>query len=171
MAVIATECGLAQASRVAAIGRETYRQTFESHHDADVMTQYLDRAFDISVVTKEIGHPQSGFWLLEVDGHVAGYLKMNHGLAQTEAQEDGGIEIERIYLLKAFQGQGHGRVLFDKAMAVARAYSSRFVWLGVWEHNDRAVAFYKAMGFEITGTHDFRMGDVVDTDYIMRLML
>lgn len=124
-----------------------------------------------NVVTQERGNPQSRFWLLEVDGHVVGYLKMNWGLAQTEPQEDGGIEIERIYLLKAFQGRGLGSALFDKAMDFARSSGSRFIWLGVWENNDRAMAFYTSMGFEITGTHDFRMGDVVDTDYIMRLTL
>ncbi len=171
MAVIFKVCGLADASSIADIGRQTYRQTFEHMCTAEVMTQYLERAFDISVVTQELGNPRSRFWLLEVDGQVAGYLKMNWGVAQTLNQEDDGIEIERIYLLKAFQGQGHGRALFDKAMAVARASDSRFIWLGVWENNDRAIAFYTAMGFRIVGTHDFQMGDVVDTDYTMRLTL
>lgn len=171
MAIVFNMCGPTDALKVVDIGCQTYRQTFENMYDADVMTQYLDRAFDLDVVTQELGNPQSRFWLLEVDGHVVGYLKMNWGLAQTEPQEGGGIEIERIYLLKAFQGRGLGRALFDKAMDFARASGSRFIWLGVWENNDRAVAFYTSMGFEITGTHDFRMGDVVDTDYIMRLTL
>lgn len=171
MAVIFKVCGPEEASTVAEVGRETYRQTFEDLYDADVMTQYLERAFDISAVTRELANPQSRFWLLEVEGHVAGYLKMNWGLAQTELQEDGGIEIERIYLLRAFQGRGYGRALFDQAMDFARASGSRFIWLGVWENNDRAIAFYMSRGFEITGTHDFQMGEVVDTDYIMRLTL
>ncbi|MFC0336483.1 GNAT family N-acetyltransferase [Kushneria avicenniae] len=164
-------CGPEDALEVASIGRDTYRQTFEGHYDPDVMAQYLDQAFNPDAVTKELDHPQSNFWLLETGGHVAGYLKMNQGLAQTEAQEEGGIEIERIYLLKAFQGQGFGRALFDRAMDFARACESRFVWLGVWENNHRALAFYQSMGFRIVGAHDFRMGEVVDTDYIMRLTL
>ncbi|WP_189518392.1 GNAT family N-acetyltransferase [Kushneria pakistanensis] len=164
-------CGPEDVLEVATIGRETYRQTFEGHYDADVMAKYLDHAFHPDTVANELGHPQSDFWLLETKGHVAGYLKMNRGLAQTEPQEEGGIEIERIYLLQQFQGQGFGRALFDKAMGFARASNSRFVWLGVWENNYRALEFYRSMGFEITGTHDFRMGEVVDTDYIMRLTL
>lgn len=171
MAMTFRACGPEDAQEVAAIGRETYRQTFEGHYDADVMAQYLDQAFDPDAVARELAHPQSDFWLLETRGHVAGYLKMNRGPAQTEAPEEGGIEIERIYLLRAFQGQGLGRALFDRAMDFARACESRFIWLGVWENNHAALAFYHSMGFETVGTHDFRMGEVVDTDYIMRLTL
>ncbi|SPJ34232.1 GNAT family N-acetyltransferase [Kushneria phyllosphaerae] len=171
MTVVFKACGPEDASTVAQVGRETYRQTFGPMNDEQIIMQYLDRAFDLDVVTKELGHPQSRFWLLEVDGHVAGYLKMNWGDAQTESREEDGIEIERIYLLKTFQGRGLGRMLFDQVMAVARSSGSHFVWLGVWENNHQAIGFYTSMGFEIMGTHDFHMGEVVDTDYIMRLTL
>ncbi|WP_445620919.1 GNAT family N-acetyltransferase [Kushneria sp. Sum13] len=124
MAIVLKKCGPADAMEVADIGRETYRQTFESHYDADVMAQYLDRAFDPDAVACELGNPQSDFWLLEVEGQMADYLKVNRGDAQTESREEGSIEIERIDLLKAFQGQGFGRVLFDRAMAFARASNS-----------------------------------------------
>ncbi|ART63810.1 GNAT family N-acetyltransferase [Kushneria marisflavi] len=171
MAVVFKTCGPADALKVADIGRETYRQTFEGLYAPEVMTQYLDRAFAPDVVAGELEQPKSAFWLLEVDDQVAGYLKMNQGDAQTESQEEDGIEIERIYLLKAFQGRGLGRRLFDRAIAFARSSGSHFVWLGVWENNHQAIGFYTSMGFEITGTHDFHMGEVVDTDYIMRLTL
>ncbi|HCX09280.1 MAG TPA: GNAT family N-acetyltransferase, partial [Hyphomonas sp.] len=43
-----------------------------------------------------------------------------------------------------------------------------WVWLGVWEHNQKAIAFYAHQGFEPFGRHSFRLGDDVQIDVMMR---
>jgi ribosomal protein S18 acetylase RimI-like enzyme len=59
-------------------------------------------------------------------------------------------------------------MLYDKAITEAREQARAFVWLGVWENNHLAIAFYRSRGFVEVGTHSFQMGDVVDRDLIMR---
>jgi len=41
------------------------------------------------------------------------------------------------------------------------------LWLGVWERNERAIAFYNRWGFESVGTHIFLLGQDRQTDFIM----
>ena len=69
---------------------------------------------------------------------------------------------------KDFQGHGLGRFLMDQAIGIALQRKKKYVWLGVWEKNTKALAFYKKSGFYPVGTHTFVMGDDVQTDYIMR---
>ncbi len=49
-----------------------------------------------------------------------------------------------------------------------RRKGKRYLWLGVWERNERAVGFYERMGFTKAGTHEFLMGAERQTDHLMR---
>jgi diamine N-acetyltransferase len=80
---------------------------------------------------------------------------------------DEALEIERIYIKKQFQKHGLGTSLYNKALEMAAALDKKKVWLGVWEKNDNAIAFYKKMGFVQVGSHSFYMGDEEQTDLIM----
>lgn len=151
------------------IGRQTYLETFADFYPQTVMSKYLDKAFSVSQLENELKHTQSQFWLLEVGGLCAGYLKVNWGNAQTEMQEESGLEIERIYLARKFKGAGFGKRLFEKAREIAKTLDRTYLWLGVWENNQQAIMFYQSRGFVVIGSHDFQMGDICDTDYIMKL--
>jgi ribosomal protein S18 acetylase RimI-like enzyme len=96
---------------------------------------------------------------------------MNFSAAQTELKENQSAEIERIYVLKACHGSGVGQLLLDKALDLARQNKLRYVWLGVWEQNPRAISFYRKNGFVEFDRHIFRLGDDEQTDWMMRLDL
>jgi len=49
----------------------------------------------------------------------------------------------------------------------AKSTGSRSIWLGVWEHNPRALAFYKRWGFEIVGRQAFLLGQDLQQDFVM----
>ena len=80
---------------------------------------------------------------------------------------DESLEIERIYVKNQFQKHGFGKLLLDKAIENAKERNKQKIWLGVWEKNENAIAFYKKMGFVQTGAHSFYMGDEEQTDFIM----
>ena len=54
------------------------------------------------------------------------------------------------------------------ALQEARGGGYDVIWLGVWQENPRAVAFYERWGFQKVGTHVFRLGDDPQTDWIMQ---
>lgn len=77
------------------------------------------------------------------------------------------LEVERIYVKKKFHKKGLGKLLLEKAFDVAAELEKKKVWLGVWEHNENAIVFYKKKGFVQTGAHPFYMGDDKQIDLIM----
>lgn len=149
------------------IGRQTYFETFRGTTSPENMDAYLEKAFNLNQLEKELSNPSSQFFLLYVDDEAAGYLKINVHDAQTEKMGDEALEIERLYVKKPFQKHGLGKMLFNHAVDLARQQQKKKIWLGVWEHNENALAFYKKMGLVQTGSHPFIMGDDEQTDLIM----
>jgi ribosomal protein S18 acetylase RimI-like enzyme len=86
-------------------------------------------------------------------------------------QDNEALEIERIYVSKEFHGKKAGQVLYEKAMEVAKDKNADYVWLGVWEENQRAINFYKKNGFVEFDKHIFKLGNDEQTDIMMRLQL
>lgn len=152
-------------------GREVFFHTFRAFNTPENMTAYLETAFSDQQVQAELNNPDSAFWLALDGERIVGYLKTNTGPAQHDLQDAGGIEIERIYVDPAFMGRGLAALLLDKAKALARAQQAPFIWLGVWEHNPRAIRFYEKSGFRVFGQHTFMLGDDAQTDLLMRLDL
>ncbi len=73
--------------------------------------------------------------------------------------------------MKDYQRMGLGQLIIDKAIKIAEEAQKSRIWLGVWEKNEKAIAFYKKMGFVISGTHPFYIGEERQTDFIMTLDL
>ena len=113
----------------------------------------------------------SVFYFAELDNQVIGYLKLNFGGAQTELKDNKALEIERIYVTKAFHGKKVGQLLYNKAIEVAKEKSADYIWLGVWEENQKALQFYKKNGFVEFDKHVFVLGDDAQTDLMMKLEL
>ena len=49
--------------------------------------------------------------------------------------------------------------------------SAKYIWLGVWEHNINALRFYNKNGFLLYSRHIFKLGDDLQTNLLMKLML
>ena len=56
----------------------------------------------------------------------------------------------------------------EYSIKTAADNGKNYVWLGVWEKNEKALKFYKKNGFYRIGEHSFVIGNDVQTDYIMR---
>ena len=63
---------------------------------------------------------------------------------------------------------GIGKILLDKAIELALDRKKDYIWLGVWEKNEKALAFYKKNNFIKISQHSFFMGDDEQLDYIMK---
>lgn len=153
------------------IGKETFFETFSPHNSEENMRNYLATGFEVEKLEKELTCDESFFYFALLEGEVAGYLKVNIGEAQTELKDPIAVEVERIYVLQKFQANKIGQALFNKAIEIAKQKDKQYVWLGVWEKNEKAIGFYKKNGFTIFDTHLFKLGDEVQTDYMMKLAL
>jgi ribosomal protein S18 acetylase RimI-like enzyme len=109
------------------------------------------------------------YYLATAAEEPVGYLKLNFSAAQTEFKDEHALEIERIYVAKAYLGAGVGQLLINKAIAVAQESGLECVWLGVWEKNPRAIRFYEKQGFKQFGSHSFMLGQDEQTDILMKI--
>lgn len=157
--------------RLQAIGKQTFTETFAAHNSAENMAKYLEEAYADEKLSAELNDPNSVFYFAELDNQVIGYLKLNFGGAQTELKDNKALEIERIYVTKAFHGKKVGQLLYNKAIEVAKEKSADYIWLGVWEENQKALQFYKKNGFVEFDKHVFVLGDDAQTDLMMKLEL
>ncbi|WP_374950669.1 GNAT family N-acetyltransferase [Mucilaginibacter sp.] len=162
---------LADAPLLLSLSHQTFFDAFAHLNNADDMEAYTGKAFVLSRFEEEISNRDSCFYFARVDGEIAGYIKLNFNAAQTELQDPAALEVERIYVLQSQQGKQIGKRLLNFAIDEALRQSLTFVWLGVWEHNTKAIKFYESKGFTIFGNHPFMLGSDRQTDLLMRLEL
>ncbi len=168
-----TEVGIGDLIKLQTISRSTFAQTFDEHNNPDDMQAYLNASFSAEKLSAELNNKNSAFYFA-IDNNintVVGYLKVNTGDAQSEKKDLNAFEIERIYVDKAYFGKKVGQILFDKAIEIAKSKKVSYVWLGVWEENHRALAFYTKNGFVAFDKHLFKLGNDEQTDIMMKLIL
>jgi len=153
------------------IGRQTLEETFSESNTEENLKTYLDKGFSTEKMTVELHDKNSVFYFVTRDNNVIGYLKLNFGASQTELKDQKALEIERIYVLNQFHCKKVGQILYDKAIEIARQKNVDYVWLGVWEKNQRAISFYQKNGFIEFDSHIFKLGNDEQTDIMMKLKL
>lgn len=150
------------------ISRDTYYETFSWGNSEENMQAYLIQAFSKEQLTSELIDVNSEFYSARLNHLTCGYLKISFGSFQNAFKGENGMELARIYVSVKCQGKGVGKQLLDKAIKIAIDKEMSFVWLGVWEKNEKALSFYKKNGFKVVGTHSFMMGDDEQQDYLMK---
>ena len=141
------------------LSKTTFYATFGELNSPENMQLYDDTHFTDEQLRSELRNPDSKFFFAKIDEEILGYLKLNQGDAQTFLPNKGGMEIERIYVDQQLKGKGIGKAFIAHAIRLAKEIRANYVWLGVWEHNIRAIRFYESQGFLTLGQHIFKLGD------------
>ncbi len=162
---------LADVAQLQIIGKQTFFETFAHCNTSADMQLYLNQTFNADKLSKELCNPHSAFYMANINAQIAGYLKVNYGQAQTELKDEHAFEIERIYVLKEFFGKQIGQALYNKALQLANNRKATYLWLGVWENNERSINFYKKNGLIEFDKHIFILGKDKQTDILMKLAL
>lgn len=150
-----------------------FRETFEATNDPADMAAYLAEAFGVDRQRAELVEPGAIVLLAEdITGSnpvapLAGYSHLTTGEAPDSVPGPDPLELKRFYIDRTWQGAGLAQMLMHATLDAAVAAGARTLWLGVWEHNPRAIAFYRKFAFVEAGTHDFMLGRDRQTDLIM----
>lgn len=171
MTIRLTQCTHEDLYKLQEISYETFNDTFKEQNTPENMNAYLEKAFNLKQLEHELSNPSSEFFFIYFNNELAGYLKVNINDAQSVDMGKEALEVERIYIKRDFQKHGLGKYLLNKAIEVAKVHNKTKVWLGVWEKNENAIAFYKKLGFVETNSHSFYMGDEEQIDIIMTLAI
>lgn len=150
------------------LAHKTFEDAFRHQNSPDDYDAYVAQAFTRKKILSEILNSDSFFYFAMDGDEPVGYLKLNTGNAQTEHHDKNYLEVERIYILASQQGKRIGDQLLNFAIDLARQNNNDSIWLGVWEHNLGAQRFYQRHGFEPFGSHQFMLGNDVQTDLLMK---
>ena len=149
---------------------ETFWDAF-SHHPKnapDDLAHYMRQAFNIEQITAELAESTAIFLIADIGGKPAGYAKLITGSIEHGVTATRPIELSRLYSHQEYLGKGVGQNLMDACFDLAIANGHDVIWLGVWEYNPRARAFYEKNGFRIVGRHTFQLGSDPQTDRLMQ---
>ncbi|MBV6647797.1 MAG: GNAT family N-acetyltransferase [Cyclobacteriaceae bacterium] len=164
-------CRIDDLEKLQEIIEQTFMDAFAHQNQPQYIQAYASEFLTIGHVRKELLNPESTFYFATLKTEIIGYFKLNLGQAQMDLQEEGGVELQRIYVINNHQGLGLGEQMLKQAINIAKQSGLPFLWLGVWEKNLRAVTFYERHGFEKFGKHSFMMGEEEQWDYLMKRRL
>ena len=153
------------------ISKQTFIETFAEVNKPENLDNYVQENFNSQQIALEINNPESAFYLAILDNETIAYLKLNSGNAQSEIRTDEAMEIQRIYVLKKFHGKKIGQLLLNEAILIGQKSGVDSVWLGVWEENHKAIEFYSKNDFVEFDKHSFTLGNEVQTDLLMELLI
>ena len=159
---------LVDADLLSELGARTFSETFAADNTAEDLAAYLATAFNVARQTAELEDPAATFLIAEVDGRAAGYAKLRGGEPEQGVDGANPIEIVRLYVLREWLGRGIGQELMRACLDEARQAGHKTIWLGVWERNARAQAFYRKWNFRTVGEHMFELGADLQRDLLMQ---
>ena len=159
------------AAALASLAERTFREAFSDTNDEADMELHCSRSFGVELQLREIRDADYVTLLGERDGRLAGYSQLKRHSPQPCVPLERPSELYRLYVDSRWHSSGVAQMLMTETLAAAATASSDGIWLGVWEHNLRAIAFYRKFGFELVGEHDFFLGQDKQRDLIMALTL
>src|SRR6185369_1470712 len=159
------------AGLLAELGAHTFHEAFAVDNTSEDMDAYLAEHFNVAQQTVELAHPGSTFLIAEVEGQAAGYAMLYAGEPPKEIEGARPIELVRLYVSSEWLGRGVGEALMRACLDEARNTDHKTLWLGVWERNARAQAFYRKWDFRAVGEHMFQLGSDEQRDILMERAL
>lgn len=159
-----------QAGDIADMSRETFYDTFAEFNTREDMEKYLGHQYTREQLMAQVGAAGHTFLLARCNNELAGYafLKPNthKDLGNMQA-----VEISRFYSRKSFIGKGIGKALMLASIEKAKEWQCRVIWLCVWQQNHRAIEFYQKFGFRKFAETDFLLGNDLQRDDVMQLVI
>ncbi len=156
------------AGLIADMSRQTFYDTFASYNTVEDMNKFLNEQFTREALIKEVSAKDNIFLLAYDQQKPVGYARLRENNNPPSLESTNAIELARIYAASNSIGKGVGKVLMEKCIGLAETGKKDFIWLGVWEKNQRAIDFYIKWGFEKFADHDFVLGNDVQKDWLMK---
>ena len=167
MRVVVRRATPPDAALLADLAARTFYDTFAASNTPEDMEKFLTSTYSEEIQRHEIEDPSLTTLLAECDGTAAGFAQIRMGKAPDCVKGHAPIEIKRFYVEKSFHGRGVAQELMRAAEEVGLASGAKTIWLGVWEHNRRAIAFYRKFGFADVGAQVFMLGNDPQRDVVM----
>lgn len=161
------KANLSDAKMLSVFAEQTFRETFGGANADDDMALHCKNSYGEAIQGEELSNPNRLTLLAEEDGELIGYAQLRWEAAPACVASERPGEIQRLYVRSGRHGKGVAQSLMDACLEEMKAKGTDVVWLGVWERNPRAIAFYKKYDFVEVGDHVFPLGNDPQRDIVM----
>lgn len=156
---------------LAELGARLFGNAFGAMNDPNDLRLFLAKTYSPALQLAELRDSNRAVWVAEMDGQAVGYATLRRESSSPAVEARSPAEVQRIYADGSWHGRGVGQALLRACIDQARAWGCDAVWLGVWERNPRAIAFYEKSGFRRVGEQRFVVGTDSQSDHVMALRL
>jgi diamine N-acetyltransferase len=157
----------ADAALLSEFAARTFAETFAADNRPEDLAAHLAASFGVAQQAAELADPDVVTLLARRAGVLVAFAQLRRIAPPACVTHEHAVELRRFYVDRPAQGSGVAAELMAWARTVARDFGARHLWLGVWERNARAIAFYTRAGFARVGSHDFFVGPDRQTDYVL----
>jgi ribosomal protein S18 acetylase RimI-like enzyme len=157
----------ADAAALAELAERTFRDTFAASNTPENLDAFCAGAYGTAIQGREIADPRMATVLAEHQGRLVGFGQLRWGPPPECVSAQRPVEIQRLYVDAPWHGRGVAQALMGELLERAATGGADQVWLGVWEHNLRAIAFYRKLGFAAVGAHVFPVGQDPQRDLVL----
>lgn len=158
---------IGDAATLAAFAARAFIETFGDENDPEDLRDHVASTYNPERQSAELRDDDTATLLVErAGGTLIGYAQLCRKRVPPCVAGERPIEIYRFYVDRSAHGTGVAQALMAAAFAQAREWGADVVWLGVWEHNPRAMRFYRKFGFADVGSIDFFVGPDRQTDRV-----
>ena len=165
MGVRPTHAGDAPA--LAMLAERTFRDAFEARNSPENVDLHCSRNFGPEIQAREISDRALVTMVAEEAGQLVGYSQLMPLSPSASVKAERPAELRRIYVSREWQRRGVAQALMKEVFRAAGRAGCDCLWLGVWEHNPKAIAFYRKFNFEIVGQQAFMLGNESQRDIVM----
>jgi len=148
------------------LASSTFAETFGAENTPENLAAHLQSSFGVAQQSVELADPDVLTLLAYMGKELVGYAQVRRKATPACVTEDRPVELHRFYVARTAHGRGVAAPLMHAARVAARDLGGLHLWLGVWERNPRAVAFYVKSGFTKVGSHHFVVGSDRQTDWV-----
>lgn len=141
--------------KIVAIGRQSFLEAHPDCAPQEILDEYLNQKFNAETITEELNDVSNIFHIIYHDKQAIGYSKIILNYTHINIDFEQVTKLERLYLLKEFYSLKLGFELFNFNIEFSKNEQQKGMWLFVWDKNEKAISFYKKVGFKIIGNHNF----------------
>ena len=158
---------VADAAELAAFAAKCFEETYSADNNPDDLRAHLDNSYGLAQQTAELADPLVLTILARSNGELVAYAQVRRNTPPLCVTHAAPVELHRFYVDQRAHGSGLASDLMEAVLQAARELQGRHIWLGVWERNPRAIAFYKKEKFVDVGSTFCMVGPDKQSDRVL----
>ena len=160
------------ASALADLAALTFPLACPSYHSAENIAVHLANVLSVANFVDYVESAEFSVFVAETSGGFMGFAMADYReptdaeVQQQLANKGRAAELSKLYVHPECHGAGLAHDLLAHILDDMRQHDVEVAWLTVNQLNARANAFYEKCGFAVAANKTYRVGDVLDDDYL-----